>query len=190
LTTSDANTRQLSAFSVSVYCCQFFFGGWFLFHGLNYWAGFYFDKTILPGPGLLPALDRSGLLAVVKVIEIAVSLALLADVYVPLAAVAAFPITIVIAYVNGMHLTRFGISVGVIIIALNALIALGHLDCYIPMLVANAGPPNLAGQSGPARSRIDVVRRRLTLPVHLTAIALGFASAAAVTFATLSILRK
>ena len=153
--------------------CQFFYGGWFLFHGLNYWCGFYFDPTVQPGPGLVPALAASGVMAIVKALEIAIGLALLLDVFAALAVVAAWPITLMIAFVNSSHLSGFGVSVGIAVIVLNAAMSVAHLDAYRPMLVMRAGPG-------------DAVRLR-PLPAALqTAGAIaGIAAAAGVTFLTL-----
>ncbi|MBL8551260.1 MAG: hypothetical protein JNJ73_14845 [Hyphomonadaceae bacterium] len=166
------------AFSTFAHACQFFFGGWFLFHGLNYWLAFYADTTILPGPGLIPALVASGVMTVVKVLEIVIGLALLADLCAPLAIVAAWPITLMIAWVNASHLRPFGVSVALIIIFLNAIMSFGHLDRYRAMLAISAGPPNLHGfRGGGAKSTA-----RLALLPHLIAAVAGIAAATGVTF--------
>src|SRR4051812_8893717 len=86
-------------FMILVYCVQFFFGGWFLYNGLNYYIRF-FPQPTGSSPlshELIAALTDTGLFAVVKAIEVAVGLALLANRFVPLAVVAAFPISISIA---------------------------------------------------------------------------------------------
>lgn len=177
--------KRISVFAIFAYFCQFFFGGWFLFHGLNYWTRFYDDPTILPGPGLLPALHGSGLLAIVKVIEIVVAVLLLSDRFVPLAAVIALPVTLVIAFVNSSHHTAFGALVGVIIIVLNATIALGHLDRYVPMLRANAGIPRApTSLTAPSTGAAGTEAGRLAPAWHLIAILLGIGMATAITFAT------
>lgn len=144
---TSERTGERSAFTGFAYACQFFFGGWFLFHGLNYWCEFYFDASILPGPGLVPVLAQSGVMAVVKVLEIAIGLALLLDLFAALAIVAAWPITLMIAFVNSSHFTAFGMSVGAVIIALNAVMSLGHLDRYRPMLALRAGRPVPPGRT-------------------------------------------
>lgn len=170
-----------SAFTGFAYLCQFFFGGWFLFHGLNYWARFYFDASILPGPGLVPALTESGVMGIVKVLEIAIGLALLFDFYAALAIVAAWPITLMIAFVNSSHLSKFGVSVGIVIIALNAVMSFGHLDRYRPMLALKAGTPHLG----------DTPRDgSLSRPAHAAAIVGGIAAAAGVTYLTLWLLHR
>jgi hypothetical protein len=170
-----SETGGRSAFTGFVYACQFFYGGWFLFHGLNYWFGFYFDPTVLPGPGLVPALAASGVMTFVKLLEIAIGLALLSDRFAALAIVAAWPITLMIAFVNSSHLTPFGTSVGAIIIALNAVMSFGHLDRYRTMLAFDAGPPRLGRGAG----------RRLGGLVRVAAPVCGVAAAAGVTYLTL-----
>ena len=173
-------TGERSAFTGFAYLCQFYYGGWFLFHGLNYWCGFYFDRTVLPGPGLLPALVDSGVMAIVKVLEIAIGLALLLDLYAALAIVAAWPITLMIAFVNSSHLSKFGVSVGIVIIALNAVMSFGHLDRYRPMLALRAGPPHLGAAAGGGGG--------LARAAHGAAIVGGVAAAAGVTYLTLWLL--
>ncbi|MEO9132554.1 MAG: hypothetical protein ABI240_15280 [Sphingomonas sp.] len=178
-TTDHTNeSGERSAFTGFAYACQFFYGGWFLFHGLNYWTAFYADGSVLPGPGLVPALAASGVMAVVKLLEIVVGTALLADRFAPLAIVAAWPITLMIAYVNSAHLTKFGMSVGAIIIALNGVMSFGHLDRYRAMLVMHAGAPHLGGGSS----------RALRPPAHVAAVLGGIAAAAGVTYLTLWLL--
>ena len=179
-TTSSTQAGERTAFTGFVYACQLFFGGWFLFHGLNYWLGFYFDPTVLPGPGLVPALAESGVMAIVKVLEIGIGIALLLDLFAPLAIVAAWPITLMIAFVNSHHLTAFGIGVGLVIIALNAAMTLGRLDLYRPLLAMRAPGPAAPGR--PAA-------RRFSPAIQAAGAVLGFAAAAAVTYTTIYLLR-
>ena len=120
-------------------------------------------------------------MAIVKVLEVTIGLALLLDLFAPIAIVAAWPITLMIAFVNSSHLSPFGIAVSIVIIALNAVMSLGHLDRYRPMLAVNAGPPSLDGLMG--RSSDDCARLR-TLP-HALAILAGIGAAAGVTFLTI-----
>ncbi len=148
-----------------VLSAQVLYGGWFLFHGLNYWFAFYHDSSIEPGPGLVPAIAESGLMAIVKALEIVIGLALLADVFAALAVVAAWPITLTIAFVTASHGKPFGIGVAIVIVALNALMSFGHLDRHRPLLAwkANSGS-------------------RLGLPAHVLAVAAGIGGAMAITY--------
>lgn len=126
--------------------CQFLYGGWFLFHGLNYWFEFYPDRSIQPGPGLVPAIAASGLMAVVKALEVVIGVMMLLNRFTPLAVVAAWPITLMIAFVTSSHGKLFGICVAIVIISLNAIMSFAHLDRYRPMLAGTVDP-----QLGPAR---------------------------------------
>lgn len=152
--TMGAGTRQPGArregraFTIFIYAVQFFFGGWFLAHGANHWLEFF------PRPSgssstsheLIAALNHSGLFVMVKALEIVTGVLLLANRFVPLAAVAAFPVTLSIAHLNLVaNDDAMSHAVGVIIILLNGLIALGHLDKFLPMLVMNNGDPTDQG---------------------------------------------
>jgi hypothetical protein len=177
----DAPAAANSRVNLVFYACQFFYGGWFLFHGLNFWFGFFVDPSVRPGPGLIPALVSSGVMTLVKGLEIVIGLALLADRWTALAAVAAWPLTIVIAYVNAAHHKLFGVSVALIIITLNAAISLGHLDRYRPMLARHVGPPTAPGLRGRPGERSDT----LPLPVHLMAAIAGLAAAVLITYGSI-----
>src|SRR5690606_10798807 len=138
---------------------------WFLFHGLNYWLEFYPDRSIQPGPGLVPAMAESGLMAIVKALEIFIGCALLANRFTALAVVAAWPLTLSIAFVTSSHGKPFGIGVACIIIALNGLMSVGHLDRYRPMLALHAGPPSLHGFLNPGdQGIVRQARKSLPLP--------------------------
>lgn len=135
-------------FMVVVYVAQFFFGGWFLYNGLNYFVQFF------PQPSgssalayqLISALIDTGLFAVIKLIEAVVGVMMLANRFVPLAAVLAFPISVSIAHFDIVLVgDALGIGSGVAAIGLNAIIALGHLDKFLPMLVWDSGDPSTAG---------------------------------------------
>jgi uncharacterized membrane protein YphA (DoxX/SURF4 family) len=133
---------------VLVYAVQFFFGGWFLAHGLNQWLEF-FPRPSGSSPishELISALNHSGLFNVVKGIEVVTGILLLSNRFVPLAAVAAFPVTLSIAHLNIVaNQDATSVVVGIVIITFNGLIALGHLEKFLPMLVMNSGDPSSAG---------------------------------------------
>lgn len=134
--------------SFIVYCAQFFFGGWFLFHGLNHWVHFFPQP---PGSAsvsseLIRALIKSGLFDWVKAVEVVVAIALLANRFVPLAAIAAFPISIVIGYLNiAVEHDANALFVFFGVLGLNALIVAGHLDRVLPIFATGNIPPNLVG---------------------------------------------
>lgn len=178
---TSTNSQSDRTFATIASVAQFFYGGWFLFHGLNYWCAFYIDPTIRPGPGLIPALVESGVMTVVKSLEITIGVMLLLDLFSALAIVAAWPITLMIAYVTSSHLSAFGMTVGIIIIALNAIMSFGHLDRYRAMLAFSAGRPTLNGLLG--GRKIEGLRRSIVVQVLLAA--LGVAAAAGVTFLSL-----
>ena len=133
--------------SIAFYAAQFFFGGWFLFHGLNHWLQF-FVQPAGSGQGmhdLISVLIDSGMFNVVKAIEVVAGVMLLANRFVPLAIVIAFPVTVVISYMNFTMGDRFGVFVGCVSILLNVAMAIGYLDRYLPMLVYDAEDPGLEG---------------------------------------------
>lgn len=183
-----ASTGDKRAFTIIGYAAQFFYGGWFLFHGLNWWLGFFPEKSFAPGAqGFIPELIRLHIFTVVKVLEVVIGLALLSDLFVPLAIVAAFPITFVIATLNFSKGSAFGIAVGVAIVVLNVLMALGHLDRYRPMLARRGGRPNAAGLHAWAGGGPAPAPRSDTLPPAqlIPAILLGIAVPAALTYASI-----
>lgn len=182
--TIDAGERH-GAFAGIVFGCQFLYGGWFLFHGLNYWFEFYPDRSIQPGPGLVPAIAASGLMAIVKALEILIGAALLANRFAALAIVAAWPITLMIAFVTASHGKPFGIGVAIVIIALNAIMSLGHLERYRPMLAADASPAEPGLPLAGHRDR----GARLSGRRHVAAAAAGFAGAVAITYLSLALRR-
>lgn len=154
MSATSTSERQKAAstgpvgFVTVIYIVQFFFGGWFLAHGLNHWFEF-FPRPSGSSPlsrELIGALNGAGLFNIVKAIEVVVGLLLLANRFVPLAAVAAFPVTLSIAHLNFVaNGDAFSIGVGVVIIAMNGLIAIGHLDKFLPMLVVQNGDPSNKG---------------------------------------------
>lgn len=168
-------------FPTVAYTAQFLYGGWFLFHGLNYWFEFYFDQSIQPGPGLVPTLAESGVMAWVKALEVVVGCMLLFNRFAALAIVAAWPITLMIAFVTSSHGKPFGIGVAVVIISMNAIMSIGHLDRYLPMLAPHAGRPNLDFLSDPDPQngpKMPAVR-------HLVAATAGLIGAIAITYLSL-----
>lgn len=134
--------------SLVVYAAQFFFGGWFLAHGLNHWLEF-FPRPSGSSPisrELIGALNHSGIFVIVKALEVLTGVMLLANRAVPLAGVLAMPVSLSIAHLNIVaNADTFGMVVGVIIIGLNGLVLLGHLDRFLPMLAVRHGDPSATG---------------------------------------------
>ncbi|HUI59136.1 MAG TPA: hypothetical protein VLX90_02875 [Steroidobacteraceae bacterium] len=145
---SQAGDRSDVVFRWVVICVQTFFGAWFLIHGLNFFVSIFKQPPgfSVPSHELISALIKSGLFSLVKLIEIVVGVLLLSQCFVPLAIVAAAPVTIVIAYDNlALNRDTFSIVTGVVILAANALMAMGYLDSYRAMLRFNVGLPSLRG---------------------------------------------
>lgn len=136
------------AWEWAVYAAQFFFGGWFVFHGLNHWVHFFPQP---PGSAsvsseLIRALIKSGLFDWVKAVEVVAGIALLANRFVPLAAIASFPISIVIGYLNiAVESDANALFVFFGVMGLNLLILAGHLDRMLPMFAPGNIAPNLTG---------------------------------------------
>lgn len=99
------NLRDNKHFIYFVFACQTFFGAWYLMHGLNYYV-----EWVKQPPGaasltrdLISALIATGLFDLVKIMEIIVGIALLANRFVALSVLAAIPINGVIFW-SGMFL--------------------------------------------------------------------------------------
>lgn len=135
-------------FTVLVYAAQFFFGGWFLAHGLNYWLEF-FPQPHGSSPisrELIMALIHSGLFDIVKMVEVVAGILLLLDLFVPLAIVLSVPVALSIAHLNLIENDDlFSKATAVVILALIGLIAVGRLDRFLPMLAMRTGGPSRAG---------------------------------------------
>jgi predicted SnoaL-like aldol condensation-catalyzing enzyme len=145
---SAQNAHRDRWLTTTVYVVQFFFGGWFLAHGLNHWLEF-FPRPSGSSPlarELIGALNHSGLFIIVKAIEVVTGVLLLANRFVPLAIIAAFPVALSIAHLNlvaNRDLTSH--VVGILAIALLGVVAVGYLDNFRSMLVTRAGAPSSKG---------------------------------------------
>jgi uncharacterized membrane protein YphA (DoxX/SURF4 family) len=180
------NSEAGKGFTRLCYAAQFFFGGWFLAHGLNHWLEF-FPRPSGSSPiskELIGALNHSGIFVIVKALEVVTGAMLLANRAVPLAAVLAMPVTLSVAHLNIVaNADTFGMVVGVIAIGLNGLVLLGHLDRFLPMLAIRHGDPSGAGlaalrQGWPNAERGPALKGM----THLIAIVVGIAAPIAVTF--------
>ncbi len=195
---SEGAGRAARAFVVTSYVIQFFFGGWFFFNGINHFVAF-----TPPPPGssplgreLITALENTGLFAVVKAVELVTGAALLANRFVPLAALLAFPVTFAIAYVmlviNG---GTVGLIVGLLAIAFNGIIVLARLDSFLPLLAyRDRGPAGVTLSSlmsigtDPLSSDTQGARPSSGLRpiVHVVAIVLGIGAPVAIELGTMA----
>ena len=130
-----------------VYSAQFFFGGWFLFHGLNHWLQFFVQPS---GSGqemkdMIAVLIDSGLFNIIKAGEVIGGALLLANRFVPISIVISTPITLTIAYLNFTMGDSFGVVVGVVSVVLNGLVAIGYLERFLPLLCYECEDPSLMG---------------------------------------------
>jgi len=140
-----ANSRL---FTGLVYGTQFFFGGWFLAHGLNYWLGFFPQPhgSSSTSRELILALISSGLFDIVKAVEVVTGVLLLLNLFVPLAIVLAVPVALSIVHLNVLENDDpFSKGTGIVILLLLGLMAAGRLDRYLPMLAMRCGDPSLSG---------------------------------------------
>jgi uncharacterized membrane protein YphA (DoxX/SURF4 family) len=114
------------------------FGGWMVYAGLNHWFHF------TPQPfGQNPVsiefttvLIESGLFDLVKAMETITGALVLMGVFVPLALVAALPISVVVAYFN-LVLEHNGVVnyvAGTLVLGINLLLMLAYVDSYRPLL--------------------------------------------------------
>lgn len=144
----EAAPTRSRTFTWVVYCAQFFFGGWFLAHGSNYWLEF-FPQPHGSSPiahELITALIDSGLFAIVKCVEILTGLLLLLNIFVPLAIVLAVPVALSIAQLNMVENNDwFSKITALIILTLIGIMALGYLRHYLPMLRMRNDDPGSDG---------------------------------------------
>jgi hypothetical protein len=120
------------------------FGVHFLVNGAN----FYFHFFTIPKPHsdlalqMMSALVDTGMFNIVKLVEVITGIALIANVYVPLALVVAFPVAIGVGFVDVLLIgTWFGGWVlGGGTVVLNAILLLGYLRYYRPFLTLKSEP--------------------------------------------------
>lgn len=145
---ADATYTAERRFRLLVLTVQTAFGAWFLVHGFNYFHEIFRQPPGSSGPSheLINTLIHTGLFACIKALEILIGVLLLAHWFVPLAIVAATPITLVIVYSNLIlkHDT-FGFVVGTTCLLAVVILGLGYLKQFRPMLAFRAGEPGLGG---------------------------------------------
>jgi len=120
----------------------------YVVNGLNWWWKILpfpsvSDPPLKNTPPFVQAMiDTDFMFAGTKVIEVVTGVMLLADLWVPLALVVAFPVTVGIWSVDFLlipGLIRAQV-LGWSVLLLNAFLLLAYLSCYRPMLVAKAKP--------------------------------------------------
>ena len=190
---SDHETKSRRAFVIFAYAIQFFFGGWLFYNGLNYFVGL---TPAPPGSSplsreLIGALEHTGLFAIVKAVELVTGSALLANRFVPLATVLAFPVSFSIAFVmlvvNG---GAVGTIVGVLVIAFNGIIAVARLNSFLPTLAFSDPGPSLPDSSrvrgAPMLTDHPRTKKGLRPFVHAVSIVLGVGVTILIEWGTIS----
>ena len=113
------------------------FGVWFVMSGMRYYQP---DMPMGRTPvamELMKALVDSDVMLIVKSVELLVGAMLVLDIYVPLALVLGFPVTLMVAYVCLIvewPATRPLIGGGATLVA-HVFLLFAYLRCYRPMLV-------------------------------------------------------
>jgi uncharacterized membrane protein YphA (DoxX/SURF4 family) len=114
------------------------FGGWMIYAGLNHWFHF------TPQPygqnpfsiALTTALIESGVFDLVKATEFVTGVLVVIGAFVPLALVAALPVSVNVAYFN-LVLEHNGVVnyvAGTLVLGLNLLLMLAYVESYRPLL--------------------------------------------------------
>jgi hypothetical protein len=118
------------------------FGGWMVYAGLNHWFHFTpqpFGQNPL-SIELTTALIESGVFDLVKATEFITGVLVVTGAYVPLALVAALPVSVNVAYFN-LVLEHNGVVnyvAGTLVLGLNLLLMLAYVDSYRPLLRVTA----------------------------------------------------
>jgi uncharacterized membrane protein YphA (DoxX/SURF4 family) len=117
------------------------FGGWWLYSGLNHWFHFFeqpYGDTDVAIEFTL-ALESSGLLTLVKVMEVIQGVLIIGGWAMPLALASALPLSIMIAYWN-LVLTPGPVEIvfGILTLLMNGALMLAYWQYYRPMFVWRA----------------------------------------------------
>ena len=178
---ADSEHRAGRAFVALAYVVQFFFGGWFFYNGLNYFAEF---TPSPPGSSplsreLIAALEHTGLFAVVKAVELVGGALLLINRLVPLALLLCAPVSFAIVWVmlilNG---GAVGVTVGLLTILFSAIMMWARLGSFMPILAWDDTAARRVGY----RSSMPPLR-----PVtHAVAIVVGIAAPVAIELGTMA----
>ncbi len=124
-----------------VYWIRWVFGAHTLFSGLNFFFNFFPTPPIEVSPAgpFIAAMDHVGLYTFIKVIEVVVGAALLLDLFVPLALLMEFPITVSIFYLDVIvdHTPR-PTFMGSRELVFNVLLMAAYAGYYWPLLERRA----------------------------------------------------
>ena len=117
---------------------RIFLGAWMLYFGMNYFVLFSPQPMGVHSRYLHEAFMESGLFAVAKMSEIVLGIALLSNRLVPLALVATFPVSVIVAWL-GLVIEEPRFWPATILIS-HILLLVAYLPHYFPMLVWKARP--------------------------------------------------
>lgn len=125
---------------IAVFIVRIIFGAWWLYSGLNHWFHFfeqpYGDTEV--AIEFTKALESSGMLTIVKVLEVIQGVFILWGRLMPLNLASALPLTLVIAHWN-LVLTPGPVEIvfGVLTVAMHGFLMLAYWDQYKPMFAWN-----------------------------------------------------
>ncbi len=162
------------------HAARLLFGFDFLLNGINWWWKLLpypsvWDPPLRQTPPFVQAMIDTGFMFDgIKVVEVVVGLLLLANRWVPLALVVAFPVTVAIWSVD-FFLISMNVRAQVMgwsALALNTFLLFAYLNCYAPMLVSQATPS--IPHNGLVQDR-TIRSKGLLLALGFVAIALGLA---------------
>lgn len=133
-------------FGKLVHAVRLLFGLNFLLNGINWWWKILPYPTIADPPGGPPfvqaMIDTGFLFHSIKLIEVVAGVAIIANRFVPLALVVAFPVTAA-AWAVDVGLLGHSLRAQVMgwsVLSMNGFLLLAYLDAYRPMLAIRAAP--------------------------------------------------
>ena len=127
---------------LAIAIARYFLGIVFLVFGLNGFLNFIpMELPTGEAGAFMGALAGSGLMTLVKAVEVVVGVALLANLFVPLALLVLLPITVNIAFYHVvLDPVMPGVLVAVLVFALNAFLIWAYRAYYAGMKTAKATP--------------------------------------------------
>jgi len=130
---------------------RYLFGFNFLINGINWWWKILPYPTIHDPPNIhtphfvQAMIDTGFLFDSIKVVEVITGVALLRNLYVPLALVVGFPVTVA-AWAVDVGLLGTSVRAQVLgwsVLLMNAFLMLVYIESYIPMLRRHASPSSI-----------------------------------------------